>query len=421
MATDIMAKATLATKDADLQTQLGLKAFLQALPRNIGRELRRRHFESVKEALVEARFLQSIEEEENCESGKIFAVEREPLEEGLKVEIKQIVKDCLKEMQVQQPKKEQSERPMASQKKLKCWCCEKKGHVMRDCPVAKESNTTHKQKDNKKRMSKCTNGCQMFPKSCPYVPKGTNRHQEVSVRPKGYPRVTDGTDTYQLVPECTKMCQSGPSGTRMTPKLGKAPRGSPMLSECCPRVPKGAKRYQLVPESAKGCHRVPDGAGGYQLVSECTKVHKSGPIEAVVSPELDQTPNLIFVTVSVAGVEVVALVDTGATISCCRWEWYLKYQDHLGGVIKSNMRVVGVDSYPLKTRGLTKPLTLLWDGVGGKCQFRILTDLSDVDVVLGMDILSWYNVEIDFRKQIARPARAPCTLSKPKKAYWLPP
>ena len=46
MATDIMAKASLATSDADLQTQLGLKAFLQAVPRNIGSELRRRHFDS---------------------------------------------------------------------------------------------------------------------------------------------------------------------------------------------------------------------------------------------------------------------------------------------------------------------------------------------------------------------------------------
>ena len=47
MATDIMAKAAIATNDADLQTQLGLNAFLQAVPRSIGRELRRRHFESV--------------------------------------------------------------------------------------------------------------------------------------------------------------------------------------------------------------------------------------------------------------------------------------------------------------------------------------------------------------------------------------
>ena len=51
MATDIMAKAAIATNDAGLQTQLGLKAFLQAVPRGIGRELHRRHFKSVKGSL----------------------------------------------------------------------------------------------------------------------------------------------------------------------------------------------------------------------------------------------------------------------------------------------------------------------------------------------------------------------------------
>ena len=111
MATDIMAKATLATNDADLQMQLGLKAFLQALPRNIGRELRRRHFESVKEALEEAYFLQSVEEEENGESGKIFTVESEgkPPVENPKVDIQQIVEACMRQMQAQQPRQEQSE------------------------------------------------------------------------------------------------------------------------------------------------------------------------------------------------------------------------------------------------------------------------------------------------------------------------
>ena len=77
MATDIMAKAAIATNDADLQTQLGLKAFLQAVTRSIGRELRRRHFESVREALEEARFLQSVEEDEDRDNGKVFTVEAE--------------------------------------------------------------------------------------------------------------------------------------------------------------------------------------------------------------------------------------------------------------------------------------------------------------------------------------------------------
>ena len=117
-----MAKAAIATNDANLQMQLGLKVFLQAVPRNIGRELRHRHFDLVKEALDEARFLQSVEEDEDFDSGKIFTVEAEvkpPVEEP-KVDIQQIVEACMKQIQAQQPKKEQSERPRSSRRKLRC-------------------------------------------------------------------------------------------------------------------------------------------------------------------------------------------------------------------------------------------------------------------------------------------------------------
>ena len=141
MATDIMAKAFLATNDADLQVQLGLKAFLQAVPRNIGRELRRRHFVSVKEALDEALFLQSVEEEENRVSGKIFTVEEDstPSVEKPKPDIQQIVEACMKQMQAQQPRKERSERPRSSRRKLWCWCCGEEGHTLRVCPVIKQN------------------------------------------------------------------------------------------------------------------------------------------------------------------------------------------------------------------------------------------------------------------------------------------
>ena len=164
MATDIMAKAAIATNDADLQTQLGLKAFLQAVPRNIGRELRRRHFNSVKEALDEARFLQSVEEDEDCESGKIFTVEAEakpPVVEP-KVDIQQIVEAFMKQMKAQQPKKEQSERPRSSRRKLRCWCCEKEGHTMRACPVVQKNKAAYgKQKDEKQKVPDGARWCQM--------------------------------------------------------------------------------------------------------------------------------------------------------------------------------------------------------------------------------------------------------------------
>ena len=141
MASDIMAKAAIATNDADLQTQLGLKTFLKAVPRNIGRELRRRHFDSVKDALEEARFLQSVEEDEDCDNDKVVTVEAEPKQpvEEPKVDINQIVEACMKQIQDLQPSKKQSERLRSTQRKLRCWCCGEEGHTLRECPVIQQN------------------------------------------------------------------------------------------------------------------------------------------------------------------------------------------------------------------------------------------------------------------------------------------
>ena len=77
--------------------------------------------------------------------------------------------------------------------------------------------------------------------------------------------------------------------------------------------------------------------------------------------------------------------------------------------MKSKVRIIGVVHDPIKVKGLTRPLTLHWDGVGGKFQLMILTALTDVDVVLGMDVLSQFDVKINFKKQVASPAREACT------------
>ena len=107
MAFDIMAKAAIAINDADLQTQLGLKTFLQNVPESIGHELCRRHFASVREALSEARFLQSVwKRMKPADRGKVFTVKEEvkPVEEP-KVDLNQVVEACVKQLQALQANK----------------------------------------------------------------------------------------------------------------------------------------------------------------------------------------------------------------------------------------------------------------------------------------------------------------------------
>ena len=250
MATDIIAKAAIATNDVDLQTRLGLKAFLQNVPESIGHELRRKHFGSVLEALAEARFLQFMEEDEDRDNGKVFTVKEEvkPVEEP-KVDLNQVVEACMKQLQALQANKKQSERPRSARKRLRCWYCREKGHLLRACPLLQHNRAAYcKQKAENQRVSNSARGCQM-------------------------------------VSEDARRCQM---------------------------MQKGARGCQMVPDSTRECQRVPDGARGCQR----------GHIGTVVAPALAKASDLIFVTVSIAGVEVVALVDTGATTSCCRWEWY---------------------------------------------------------------------------------------------------
>ena len=247
MASNIMAKAAIATNDADLQTQLGLKAFLRAVPRNIGRELRRRHFNSVREALDEARFLQSVEEDEDRDSGKIFTVEAEakpPVEEP-KVDIQQIVEACMKQIQAQQLKKQQSERPRSSRRKLRCWCSGEEGHTIKECPVIQQNRAAYFKQPAEEQAGKLNRG------------------------------------------------QNG----------------------------------------------------------------------MFVAPVLDKSSPLVTAEVTIAGVKVVALIDTGATSSCCRWGWYDQWKRHLGPLRQTNTLVIGVGNVPVELKGVTQVLELEWDSV----------------------------------------------------------
>ena len=241
------------------------------------------------------------------------------------------------------------------------------------------------------------------------------------------------TRRYKAVPEGARGCQTVPDGARQ-----RVPEGARWWQ----RVPDGARGCQGVPEGARGCQRVPEGARWCQMVPEGARGCQRGQIGTFVAPALGKASQLIVVKVSIAGVEVDALVDTGATTSCCRWGWYQKWKSHLGSLRKSSMMIVGIGHVPIKVKGLLKPLTLQWDGVGGQCQLMVLTTLTDVDVVLGMDVLSHFDVKIDFKNQVASlvlgmdvlsqfdvkidfknqvasPEREPCTPLKPAETVGL--
>ena len=129
MASDIITKAAQATDDRDMQNKLGLKAFLKALPTAIGKELRRKHLDTVKEALDEARFLERITEEENIGKNKVLALETLSPDKIAE----KAIEGCLKKLEEKGWGPPGKTRPRTS--KIKCWCCGQEGHTLRQCPV----------------------------------------------------------------------------------------------------------------------------------------------------------------------------------------------------------------------------------------------------------------------------------------------
>ena len=124
-----------------------------------------------------------------------------------------------------------------------------------------------------------------------------------------------------------------------------------------------------------------------------------------MAPVLDKSSPLVTAEVTIAGVKVVALIDTGATSSCCRWGWYDQWKAHLGPLKQTNTLVIGVGNVPVELKGVTQVLELKWESVIDHCEMMVLSTLEDVDVILGMDIISRLDVQISGRSRMRNPGR----------------
>ena len=71
--------------------------------------------------------------------------------------------------------------------------------------------------------------------------------------------------------------------------------------------------------------------------------------------------------------------------------------------------VIGVGNVPVELKGITESLELKCDSAVDHCEMMVLTTLEDVDVILGMDIISRLDVQISGRAKdaIPRPENIP--------------
>ena len=149
---------------------------------------------------------------------------------------------------------------------------------------------------------------------------------------------------------------------------------------------------------------------------ELLKVFKRGQLrrgkrkagELKIEPELnlERGPlgsNIIFQEVVVAGVPVKALVDSGATASCCGRRWYQKYHVEIGPLMNNKTQVIGVGNTPIFMDGRIARLLLEWKEATSAVSLLVVPSLIEPDMILNMDLLQRLGIKIDTEAGVAEP------------------
>ena len=129
--------------------------------------------------------------------------------------------------------------------------------------------------------------------------------------------------------------------------------------------------------------------------------------------------NAIFQEITVAGVVIRALVDSGATTSCCGRYWYKRHQAEVGPLLKDPIHVIRVGSTPIYIYGRTDCLPLQWGRANTSMSLLVIPTLEEFDINLGMDVLQQLGVKIDTRAGIAEPTLI-ASLIRPQLSWRVP-
>ena len=122
-----------------------------------------------------------------------------------------------------------------------------------------------------------------------------------------------------------------------------------------------------------------------------------------MAPAQILTSSVILQEVVVAGVPVRALIDSGATTSCCSRRWYRRYHVEVGPLVHDQTQVIDVENTPIFVDGRTARLPLEWKEATTTVSFLVVPSLIEPDVILGIDLLQRLGIKIDTKAGVAEP------------------
>ena len=105
------------------------------------------------------------------------------------------------------------------------------------------------------------------------------------------------------------------------------------------------------------------------------------------------------------GIPVLGLVDTGASVTCLRFSVWWRYRTQWGPLKPFEGTVHGTHGKPLQIAGKTQHLDLQWGEAHGRACFIVVVGLESPPCLIGMDIMRPLRVRIDVTNGTATPAQ----------------
>ena len=108
---------------------------------------------------------------------------------------------------------------------------------------------------------------------------------------------------------------------------------------------------------------------------------------------------------SIEGIPVLGLVDTGASVTCLGFAIWWRYRAQWGALKPFENTVHGAHGKPLNIAGRTEHLDIQWGEARGRASFIVIVGLESPPCLIGMDIMRPLRVRIDVAEGTATPAQ----------------
>ena len=107
---------------------------------------------------------------------------------------------------------------------------------------------------------------------------------------------------------------------------------------------------------------------------------------------------------TIEGIPVLGLVDTGASVTCLGFAIWWRYRAQWGALKQFEGTVHGAHGKPLNIAGRTEHLDIQWGEARGRASFIVIVGLESPPCLIGMDIMRPLRVHIDVTNGTATPA-----------------